>query len=437
MSRARIVIIGAGFAGAYCAQALERRLRAAEADITLIDRQNYFIFFPLLIEAGTGNVEPRHAVVAIRSFLRRAEFRTARVTGVDLQAREVVCEFPDGHEKRIGYDHLVVALGSVTRKPDIPGLREHALEIKSLPDAVALRDRAIQLLELADGAEDPRTKAAALRFVVVGANFTGTEVAGELNELLGSASRQYRNISPRDIRVTLIDHGRRILPALDERLSRYAEAKLRQRGVEVLLNESITAVGPESATLQSGREIPARTLVWAAGVEPSPLTRSLGLPVNERGYIVCDRDLRVRGHPEIWAIGDCAVNTDAQGNVYPATAQHATREGKTAAANIARVLRGRPTVPCDIQTQGYLAALGCRTGVAHVFGIDFSGFAAWWLWRTVYLLKMPGFFRKLRVAMDWTLQLFFRREYVQLGVHRPATPVVEPEPEPVTHGPAR
>jgi NADH:ubiquinone reductase (H+-translocating) len=416
-TRARVVIVGGGFAGAYCAQALERKLRPEEAEITLIDRQNYFIFYPLLIEAGTGNVEPRHAVISIRSFLKRAIFRMGEVTTLDEKARQVVCVSADGRPEAISYDHLVIALGSVTKLPNIPGLREHAFEIKSLPDAVGLRDHAIHLLELANTTQDEKARAAALHFVVVGANFTGTEVAGELEAVLRDAARAYQNLRPSDIRVTLIDHGARILPALDERLSEYAARNLRKRGVDIRLKESVSEIGDDFVTLTSGEVLGARTTIWAAGIAPPPIVEHMGLPVDSRGYIVCERDLRVRGRENVWGIGDCAVKTDAQGQAYPATAQHAVREGAIAADNIARVLHNQPTRPCDIRSRGSLAALGCRTGVAHVFGMDLSGFPAWWLWRTVYLLKMPGFARKLRVALDWTLQLFFARDFVQLGVH--------------------
>jgi NADH dehydrogenase len=415
-------VLGGGFAGAYCAQALERRTSRGEAHITLLDRQNFFIFSPLLIEAGTGSVEPRHAVVSIRSFLKRTRFRMVEVTGLDPARNEVAVLAPDGNEERIPYDHVVVALGSVTRLPPVPGLVEHGFQIKSLADAVALRDRAIQLLEIADASSDAGVRASALHFVVVGANFTGAEMAGELDALLRGAVRGYRHIRRDEIRITLIDHGPRILPALDEHLSAYADRKMRERGIQIRLRESVSEIGADFVRLSSGETLPTRTVIWAAGVAPTPAVGRMNLPLDERGYILCERDLRVRGFQNVWAIGDCAVNTDAKGHPYPATAQHGTREGKHCAANIAAVLRGHPTTPCDIVSEGSLAALGCRTGVAHVFGMDFSGFPAWWLWRTVYLLKMPGLARKIRVALDWTLQLIFPRDYVQLGVHRIGRP---------------
>jgi NADH dehydrogenase len=416
---ARLVVLGGGYAGAYCARALERALRPSEATITVIDSQNYFVIYPLLVEAGTGSVEPRHAVVSIRAFLRRASFRIGEAAGLDLDRREVICRLPAGAgEDRVPYDHLVIALGSTTRLPPVPGLREHAFQMKSLMDAVALRDRAIGLLELADITDDPDLRRRLLGFVIVGANFTGAEVAGELDAFLRAALREYHSIKRSDIRITLIDHGNRILSALDEELSRYAEDNLRRRGIDILLHQTVSAIDEHSATLKDGRIIPAATTIWAAGIAPPPVLASFGLPTDERGYLICERDLRVKGHPELWGIGDCAVNADPTGQPYPATAQHAVREGAWAARNIARVLRGRDPLPCNIRSRGSLAALGCRTGVATVFGIKLSGFPAWWLWRTVYLLKMPGIARKLRIALDWTLELFFGRDLVQLGVHR-------------------
>jgi NADH dehydrogenase len=417
--RPRIVIIGGGFAGAYCAQALEKRLRPEAAEIVVINRENYFIFYPLLVEMGTGSVEPRHVVVSIRSFLRHARFVMGSVVGLDTQGKRVLWREPGGKQDNAeAYDHLVIALGSVTLLPPVEGLREHGWQMKSTTDAVALRDRVIQMLEMADSSPEERRRRELLGFVVVGANFTGAEVAGELEAFLTAALKRYRRIRREEIRITLIDRADRILAALEPDLSEYARKTMTRRGIDIRLGETVTRIDATSATLGNGEVIPAATVVWAAGIAPAPVIKRMGLPLDERGYIVCERDLRVRGFQEIWGIGDCAVNTDATGKAYPATAQHAVREGAWAAANIARVLRGEPALPCDLVSQGSLAALGCRTGVASVMGVKLSGFWAWWLWRTVYLLKMPGLVRKLRLAIDWTLELLFRREFVQLGVHR-------------------
>ena len=413
----RIVIVGGGFGGAYCAQALERKLRPGEAEVVLIDRNNYFIFYPLLAEAGTGSLEPRHAVVSIRAFLDRTRFLMGRVRSVDRGTRTVVVELPDGETTRtLEYDHLVLSPGSVTKLPDVPGLREHGFEMKSLDDAVTLRDRCIRLLEQADGSEDAADRRRLLHFVVVGANFTGVEVAGELHVFLTRALKHYSHVGKDDVAVTLVELADRILPALEEDLSAYATENLRRRGLGVELGTSVSRVEPKRAILFDHRELATETVIWCAGIAPNPLVERIDVPTDERGYILCERDLRVRGANDMWAIGDSAVNVDAAGEPYPATAQHATRQGAHLAKNIVRVLRGEAAEPCDLDNLGAIAALGCRTGVAKILGVKLSGFPAWFMFRTVYLLKMPGLARKVRVALDWTIDLLFPKDAVQLGL---------------------
>jgi NADH dehydrogenase len=413
----RIVIVGGGFGGAYCAQKLERLLRPGEAEVVLLDRNNYFIFYPLLVEAGTGSLEPRHAVVSIRSFLDRTRFVMAEVMSVDRDRREVVARLPDGRRDfRLAYDHLVLTPGSVTRLPEIPGLKDHAFEIKSLADAVHLRDHAIRQLERADAVGDQTMRRRLLQFVIVGANFTGVEVAGEFQVFLQRARRRFANIDQEDIAVTLVEIGPRILPALDRDLAEYATERMKRRGMDVRLQTSVVSVEAQQVVLSDGTRLATETVIWCAGIAPSPLVERLPVPVDDRGYILCDRELRVQGSDSVWAIGDSAVNLGPEDAPYPATAQHAVQQGLQLARNLVRVLRGRPPLPCDIRSKGALAALGCRTGVAKVFGVKLSGFPAWFLWRTVYLMKMPGLARRLRVALDWTMDLLFPKDIVQLGL---------------------
>jgi NADH:ubiquinone reductase (H+-translocating) len=419
---ARIVILGGGFAGAYCAQALERMLARHEAEITLVDRHNYFVFHPLLIEAGTGSLEPRHAVVPIRDFVSRTRFLMAEIQAIDAAARVVIIRAGDEPARSIEYDHLVVALGSVTRLPPVPGLREHGLQMKHLGDAVGLRDRTINFLEQANASNDEARQRALLHLVVVGANFTGVEVAGEFEMFLGRAVRRYPNVHDNLYRVTLVEAADRILTALKPELSDFATRHLRDRGVDVRLRTTVAEVAADHVRLSTGERLETHTVIWAAGIEPNPLLARFNLPCDERGWLRCERDLRVQGYDNLWGIGDIAVNPGPDGKAYPATAQHAIREGTGCAANIARAIHRQPTIPCDIQNQGSLAALGCRTGVAEVFGVRLAGFPAWFLWRTVYLMKMPTLARKVRVALDWTLDLFFRHDIVQLGVHKPTDP---------------
>lgn len=412
-----VVIVGGGFAGSYCARALEKKLRPHEARITLINQSNYFVFTPLLIEAGTGALEPRHAVIPLRRYLRWTRFLMADVSMVDVDDRQVRARQLDDSELVLSYDHLVLALGSVTRTPDVPGLRDFGFGMKSLADAVALRDRAVGLLELADETTDVERRQAILTFVIVGGNYTGVEIAGEFNEFLTAATRLYRNIRREEIRIVLVDHEPRILHTLDEELSQYASNRLQKRGVELRLKNTVTRIEAEAAELGDGTRIPAWTVIWAAGVAPNPLLSKLDVPRDKRGYLICQPDLRLQDQEYLWGIGDCAVNPDPHGDPYPPTAQHAIQEGRQAAKNIVRVLRNMPTEPLTYRSKGMMAPLGQHQGVARVFGFKFSGLPAWLLWRTFYLMRMPGFGRTLRVAMDWTLDWFFRRDYVQLGLH--------------------
>ena len=419
-SRPRIVIRGSGFAGAYTAQALHTMRRRLDADVLMIDHHNYFVFYPLLVEAGTGSLEPRHTVVPIRDFTGDCEFRMARVRRVDVEARTVTYRLIGSEEdEAVRYDQLVLALGSVTRLPrEVLGLHKYGRQMKSLADAVSLRDWAIELLERANASPEASIRRALLRFVVVGGNFTGAEVAGEFDMFLKAATRRYPNLCREDCQICLIEIDDRILRPLGGDLSTYALHHLRKRGVDVRLESSVVEVHADHVTLVSNERLDTHTVIWCAGIEPNPLIKSIDVPTDERGYILCERDLRVKSFDDVWAIGDGAVNINAEGRAYPATAQHATRQGRHCAKNLFAVLEGRSTSPCDLADLGSLAGLGCRTGVARVFGFKFSGFLAWWLWRTVYWMKMPGLARKARLSLDWTLDLFFSRDFVQLGVHR-------------------
>jgi NADH dehydrogenase len=309
-------------------------------------------------------------------------------------------------------------MGSVTMLPDIPGLREYGYELKSLADAVALRDRAIRHLEHADAVDDISERRRLLHFVVVGGSFTGVEVAGEFEVFVRRACRRYPRLDRDDVTLTLIELTDRILPALDEDMGQFALRELTRRGVDVLLKTTVERVECHRVVLTGGRSLDADTVIWCAGIAPSPLVGRLGVPSDPRGYIRCRADLRIEGRDDVWAIGDAAVNPDPDGGAYPATAQHAVRQGRACAANLVRVLRGGDPRPCKITSLGSLAALGCRTGVAKVFGIKLSGFPAWFLWRTVYLAKMPGWGRKIRVALDWAMDLVLPKDEVQLGLVR-------------------
>jgi NADH:ubiquinone reductase (H+-translocating) len=422
----RIVILGGGFAGAYCAEEFERYLQKTNCEVFLLDRHNYFIFYPFLIEAGTGGIEPRHAVVPLRPFLKKTHFHTGEIESVDPALQKVFYRIPSTDQMReVDYDHLVIALGSTTRMLNVPGMREWGREIKTLADAIALRDRAIQMLEQAESATDGIRRTASLHFVIVGGNFTGAELAGQLKALLNRASRFYRHLSSLECRVTLVEISDRILSALDPELSAYAAQHLSELGVDVRLRTSVQEVSPDWVRLSTGEQVATSTLICCAGVAPNPVVSKLNLPfesIDGKGYILCNRDLRVRSFANVWAIGDCAVITDAKGKPYPAMAQHALREGRVLARNLARVLAGQPPLPCDIKTRGSIAALGDHRGVARIGRFRVSGVTAWLINRAYYVWALPGWSRRLRIVSDWTLDLLFSRDYVHLGAHTTIPP---------------
>jgi NADH dehydrogenase len=429
MTRRRVVILGGGFAGAYCAQELEKRRHGARDEAVLINRHDYLLFYPLLIEAGIGNVQPGDAVVALRAFLKKTAFRMGDILEVDISRREATFRVGDeGEVETIAADHLVLALGSVTHLTDLPGLATYGFSMKSMTDAMVLRDRAMELLETADGISDERKRRALLHFVVVGGNFSGVEVAGEFNSYLRRAQPRYRRIRPADIQVTAINRADGILAELGEDLGRYALNEMRHAGVAFKFGATVKRIERDRAVLSDGETLETRTVIWCAGTAPHPLIRKLGVPLDEKGYILCNRDLRVKGQENIWAVGDCAVNVDAQGKPYPFTAQHAVKEGVHLARNLARALEGEATLPCDIRSMGSLALIGHHVGVAKILRFKFSGLVAWFLYRTIYLIKMPGWSHRIRTALDWTLDVVFPRAQVQLGIGESA------HRRPVGHG---
>ena len=413
----RIVIIGGGFAGTATALGLEKRYRRdPSVEITLIDSENYFTFTPLLAGVPSGSIQPNHIVFPLRALLTRTRVKQADVKRVDLQQRTVIAAHCGAcGDESLPFDQLVLASGSVPNSFGLPGVAEHALTIKSLADATALHAQVIDKLEHADLQGDPAARRQLLTFIVAGGGFAGVETLAELNDFVRDARRYYPNVSLEDVRMVLIHSGDRILPEVSESLSAYALKKLRARGVEVLLETRVLGIAGGSVRLSTGGELSAGTFVWAAGTAPNPLLNRMDLPRTKAGKIEVDATMAVRGHPGLWAVGDGAAIPDlVTGGLCPPTAQYALRQGKRLAQNIAAALDGRETVPFKFKSLGLLAGLGRRSAVAEIFGFKFSGFFAWWLWRTIYLMKLPGFERKLRVAIDWTLELVFPRDTVYL-----------------------
>jgi NADH:ubiquinone reductase (H+-translocating) len=433
----RILVLGGGFAGVYAAMALERAFaRERGVEITLVSRDNYFLFTPMLHEVAASDLDVTHIVNPIRKLLRRSTFFQGDVVGIDLAQRSVRVRHgvEDPHEHELGFDQVVLALGSTTNFFGTPGAAELAFPMRSLGDALALKDRVLTSLEEADSECCTETRRALLNFVVTGGGFAGVETVGAVHDYVQSSLRFYPNLRPEDVRMVLVHSGPRLLPELDERLGRYAEDKLRERGVEVRLGTKVAGIGDDGVQLGDGERLPCRTLVWAAGNAPHHLVA--GLPCGQqRGRVLVDEFLRVPGFDGVWALGDCALVPDPRtGGFHPPTAQHASRQARTVARNIRAALGHGRAQPFSFRTLGQLASIGRRAGVAQVLGLRFSGFVAWWLWRTIYLAKLPRFERKLRVALDWTLDLFFSKDLVlsprgggpALGAAR--GPAAEPQP---------
>ena len=414
----RIVILGGGFAGVYTAMALERALaRRDDFEITLVNKENYLVFQPLLPEVISGSIGITDVVSPIRRLLPRTDFHVRDVESVDLERQEVrTSPGFKPHPHVIRYDHLVLALGNVTDFRGLPGLPEHAMPFKNLGDALHLRNHVIRALEeAAIEKDDAELRRQLLTFVVAGGGFSGVEVVAELNDFVRGVASHYRGIEPSEIRVLLLHSQDRILPEMDASLALFAQRILAARGVEVRLKTRLQAATGYEAILKGGERIPTRTLVSTVPSSPHPLVERLPLPKAGHGRVLTDSGLRVQGEERVWALGDCAlVTVGTSGTTAPPTAQHAIRQAEVVAHNLVATLRGGEQRVFDFKGLGTMGSLGRRSAVAQVFGMKLSGFLAWWLWRTVYLMKLPGWGRRLKVAAAWTLDLVLPAETVQL-----------------------
>ena len=409
----RILILGGGFGGVYAALELEKILaRRDGVDVTLVTRDNFFLFTPMLHEVAAADLELDTIVNPLRKLLRRVNTFVGNVEAIDLEARRVrVSHGADGHTHDLPYDQLVLALGSSTNFFGLPGVQRCALTVKSLGDAIALRNRLIMHLEEANSECSAGARQPLMTFVVAGGGFAGVETLGGINDFVREALRFYPNLRPENLRMVLVTPDPVSLPELGPELGAYAQRKLAARGVEIVTGTKVRGVENDVVELTDGRRIQASTLVWTAGTTPNPLVAAL--PVQKRGgRLVVNEYLEVPDRPGVWALGDCALVPDPRsGGFHPPTAQHALREGRTVAHNVAAAVLGGSKRPFRFSTLGQLAAIGKRTGVAKVLGIRFSGFIAWWLWRTVYLSKLPRLEKKVRVALGWTLDLCFAKDF--------------------------
>jgi NADH dehydrogenase len=425
--KTRIVILGGGFAGVTAAMNLEKEFRDdPTVAFTLVSETNALLFTPMLAEVAGSSLEPTHISTPLRSSLRRTRVVRAQVTGVDLEGRRV--KLPD-REETLPYDHLVLALGAVSSLPPGDGIAERAFEFKTLADAIRIRNHVIDAFDRADAEVDPARRCALLTFVVAGGGFSGAELVGALNDFARGMLANYPSLSAEDLRITLIHSRERILPELSASLADYALTRMRARGVTFELNARVSAARPGVVVLKRKEpekadaaikpeqlevEIPTETLVWTAGSAPCPLLMHLAVERDKRGAVLVENTLAVRGHTGLWALGDCAVVPDAKtGKACPPTAQFAIREARTLARNVRASLNGEPLKPFHFDSLGTLCVVGHHTACAEIKGHKFSGFFAWCLWRSIYLSKLPGLERKVRVVGDWIIELFFPRDIVQ------------------------
>jgi NADH dehydrogenase len=411
---ARIVVIGGGFGGVAATRRLERRCRREAVEITLVSRENFFVLTPLLFEACSGRLELRHCAQPIRPALRRARFIEASVDRVDVERRVVRAVAADGGTYELPYDHLVVALGAETNEMLIPG-SPLAFTFKSMADALLLRNHVIEQFERADAAADPLPRRRALSFVVIGGGLVGVELLGELTAFAGDVLRYYPRLRRDELRFHLFEAGGRILPEVDPKLAAVAERVLARRGADIRAGTAVRGIEPGRVHLD-GETIEASTVVLAAGIVPNAATAAIQVAHDERGRIAVDPTMRSRSHPNVWAMGDCAAIPSPDGRPYPALAQHAIREAKRVADNVAGVLAGRAPRPFVYHSLGTMAALGQTRAVADVKGVRITGFPAWWLRRTYYLLQMPRWDRRLRIVLDWTVALFFRPDITKVDI---------------------
>lgn len=413
MNPKRIVILGGGFAGVKCARTLRAELRPAEAEIVLFNKENHLVFSPLLADAVGSSLNIMDVIVPLRQLLPGVTCRTEEVLRVDLAAHEVEYEGHDGTPRRLGYDHVVLACGNISNLNVVPGMADHAFPLKTVGDAAVLRTHVLQMMEKAEVCDDPEKRRWYLSFVVVGGGYSGVETAGEINDLVRFSTRFYRNITDDDITVTLIHSRDQLLPEISPALREFARKKMERAGVTMRLNARVMLATGEGVGLKDGF-VPGGTIVCTIGTTISPVVEHTDTP-KEKGRLLTEPDMRLRGRANAWAIGDCASILNAHdGQPSPPTGQFAERQGRQCALNIVRTLRGEPTRPFSFKVLGQLCSIGGHSAVAEMFGLKLSGFWAWFAWRGVYLFKLPDWSRRIQVGLDWAWLLFFPRDLSHL-----------------------
>ncbi len=390
------------------------------ARLLLVNDVNFLLYTPFLPEAAAGTLEPRHVVTPLRDILKRTNLRLGAVTGHDPEAKTVRLDGHDGASDQLHYDRLVVAVGSVSRLLPIPGLAEHGIGFKSLSDAIWLRNHLIETLESANATEDPALRGQMLSYVFVGGGYAGLEALAELQDFAADAIQRYPRARLHGMRWILVEAAPGVLGEVDPKLGEYTVRELRGRGIEVMLSTRLEQVEKDSVRLSSGETVPCRTLVWTAGVAPHPSLRGLALPLAPSGHVPVDQFLRVAGYDGVYAVGDCAAVPNPDGGLCPPTAQHAVRQGKTAAINVAADLGIGAAERFSYRSRGMFANLGRFKAIGSTGGTGgrawtFHGFPAWWMARTYHMSQLPGAARKLRAIADWTIGLAFSRDTAEVG----------------------
>jgi NADH dehydrogenase len=410
-----VVIAGGGFGGAMAARELERLMPRQAARLVLVNDANFMLYTPFLPEAAAGTLEPRHVVTPLREILARTNLRLGTVEGHDPAARTVQLRTREGDVERLAYDQLLLALGSVSRALPIPGLSQHAIGFKSLADAIWLRNHVVETLEAANASEDPGRREELLTYVFVGGGYAGLEAMAELQDFATDAIERYPRARLHGMRWVLVEATERVLPEIDAGLAEYALRELRGRGIDFRLGATLEEVGADGARLSTGERLATRTVVWTAGVTPHPSLKGLSVPLDEGGRVPVDERLCVRGMNAVWAIGDCAAAPDPRGGACPPTAQHAVRQGRVAARNIAAELGVGAARPFDYRSRAAFVNLGRYKAVGRLGRLTFRGFLAWWLARTYHMSQIPGLARKVRAVLDWTASLPFPRDTSEVG----------------------
>ncbi len=416
----RVVVLGGGFGGVAAATHLSKAARHDKGiEVRLINRTNFLTYTPFLADVAGGTLAVAHAAPPVRTMAPLAEHEVAEIEGVDIAGQHVHVRLPDGSRAERAFDYLVIALGATTSFRHGAGSAEFGLPLYTIGDAYVLRSRVLEVLELAAVSRDPDLRRELLTFVFCGGGFSGIEGAAAIEDLVHEALRYYPSIEPGEPRFILAPHGDRLLEQIDEKLGDYVLKRFERRDVDVRLGVGVTNVTARSATLSTGEVVPTRTVMWAAGIEASPLLRELDLPLDQHGAVRVGRDLQVQGLDNVFALGDCAAVPDATGSFYAPTAQNAVREGPVVARNILAIMGGgRPSHTFDYRPIGSLASLGHREAVAQIGSIRVSGLPAWLMWRGIYLGKLPRFSRKVQVGLDWIGDLFNPAEIAYLPIEQ-------------------